>query len=809
MKPGARFAGGVVAAALALSLGVLAAWPIYRTAWLWVVALAALAIGTGVVWARERWRLSFPVTLAITLGAFVVTVVPVAVPQSLTTGFLRGFLDGLAAVALGWKQLLTLTLPVGTYRTALVPVYVVLLATTVLIVLLASRARRLPVLAALPMVAPVAFGTVFGASEVSAPLRLGPLAIAAPRELGLWLGAAVLAGAWIVWTSGAERRAALRLGRASGETAVQRRGAARSAIGAGILVVALAIGALCAPLLDAGARAVPRDGIDPEIVVRDSPSPLASYRNSKRDDAIDEPLFSVRASGSAPERLRLAVLDAYDGVDFHVSAGAAGRFTRFPSGDPLASPGRVSIEVGAGYSDIWVPEAGLGSPPEFTGPRAAELSDAFYVNRETGAAIAVPRGAEARTFGLRAGDRYSALMETAPPAAGTELGDPASQSGRIDLETVPELAEWIERQNVSNDASGFAELVQRLRDRGYLSHSMTDGEGDGAWIQRLQQRYGTVFESSAGGHSLARVELLFSQLNAQEKAAGEHARPEQLVAGIGDDEQFAAAAALIARALGYDSRVVVGVRLGGEEVPGVPVCAEDCTGDNLAAWVEVRGSGADWVPFDVTPQVSERPQRLEQGEQLPEFPTISEERDAQEVDPPVGLGEQGEGAQTKPEKQELAWLGPLLRTAGLSLAALALLALPFLFLPLAKRLRAKRRRGAAEPELRALGAWEEMVDRARDAGVEIPDRAGRAQVAAALGTAPAAWAADEVDRAVFSPSGIGEEDADMLWRATEADAEERRASMSRFERLRAAYSLRSYGIGFGRFRAAAREGGNA
>ncbi|WP_162231046.1 hypothetical protein, partial [Leucobacter musarum] len=58
---------------------------------------------------------------------------------------------------------------------------------------------------------------VFGASQTSAPLHLGPLTIVAPREIAIWLVAALLAAVWVAWTSGADRRAALRLGRVAGD----------------------------------------------------------------------------------------------------------------------------------------------------------------------------------------------------------------------------------------------------------------------------------------------------------------------------------------------------------------------------------------------------------------------------------------------------------------------------------------------------------------------------------------------------------------------------------------------------------------
>ena len=801
VQPGAvrrRFIGGVLASAVALALGVAAAWPIYQTPWLWVVAAASLGLGTLIIWARERWRLAFPIASAMILVALAVSIVPVAVPQALSSGLIRGLGDGLAAVALGWKQLLTLSLPVGTYQTVLVPAFVVMFGTVLITLTFASRSGRWPVLAAIPMLAPVAFGTVFGASAVSAPLQAGPLTIAAPRELGLWLAVALLGAIWVAWTSGAERRAALRLGRSESDAPVARGRVTRGLIASAAVVIALGLGALIAPGLDAGARAVARDSIDPEIVVRDRPSPLASYRASKTDDGIDQELFAVSSDGARPEHFRLAVLDAYEGVDFHVSDDASGRFTRFPSGESLAEPSQVTVEIAGGYQDIWAPTAKLGAPPIFRGPRAAELADGFYVNRDTGGAIAVPSSTAATTPGLADGDMYTAPMETREAQGTPELS--GTSTPLIDLETVPELARWIERQNVSADGAGLVTLIERLRARGYLSHSLSDVDGKPVWLQRLSEELGTRFEPSSGGHSLARIEALFSELNVQQEAAGEDASEKMLVAGIGDDEQFATAAALLARALGFESRVVVGVRLG-DGVPGVPACADMCTGENLAAWIEVQDASGSWVPMDVTPQAEQHPQRLEQGEQLPEFPTTPEERDAREVDPPIGLGEQADSTEAEDEVQGAAWLWPLLRVAGLSVAGAGLLFLPFIFLPIAKRRRAKSRKGEPNPELRALGAWEEYVDRATDAGIDLPQRASRGAMAEAIGGPSAVAIATTVDRAVFSPYGIDDAQADGVWSAVEMDTRERAASRTRWQRIRAAYGLRSYGLRSGRRRA--------
>ncbi|MGD9607411.1 MAG: DUF3488 domain-containing protein, partial [Leucobacter sp.] len=757
MTARARLLGAILAVAVAICLGAIAAWPIYQSWWLLVPAGAALVLGCGLaaIAAKRHW--SGLVALALLFGLFVLTVAPVAVPSSLAQlplGPLRGIVDGLAAIVLGWKQLLTLTLPVGTYQTMMVPAYLVFLLSAFLAVWIAVRGGRFAALAAFPMLAPVAFGTVFGSSAVSAPLLLGPLTVAAPREVGLWVAAALLGVLWVAFAAGAERRAALRLGRA-GSGVAARGGTTRVLVGAATLVVAILATVLLTPVLDGalgGAREVPRDRIDPELIVREQASPLAGYRVSKTDERIDTPILEVTSDGDLPGRMRIAVLDDYDGVDFHVGAGEAGRFARFPSGDRVEDPTQVTVRIDEGYQGIWVPAAQLGSPPSFSGPRAGELSDAFYVNRRTGAAIAVPGGAG--TTGLAEGDAYQAIMSAAPD--GQLTGSAGSTQRSFDPDVFPELIDWIEAQDQPATGEGVTELIQRLRDRGYLSHSISDDEGRRLWLERLAERYGTRFESSAGGHSVARIEQLFAQLNTQQRLAGEEANPEMLVAAIGDDEQFAAAAAVVARAVGFDSRVVVGVRLGGDEagVPGVPACEESCTGENLAAWVEVRGADGEWVPLDVTPQVETPPVSLEEGEQLPEFPTTPEERDAREVDPPIGLGEQNDQAEEPGEDVVADWLWPVLRTAGLSVSALALLALPLLFLPFAKRRRSKKRRAQADPELRALGAWQEMVDRAADAGVAVPQGAGRSEIAEALGTAPARWAAEQVDRAVFSPTGI-------------------------------------------------------
>ncbi|MFD5599097.1 DUF3488 domain-containing protein [Leucobacter sp. NPDC058333] len=785
--------GAALLSAIAVAAGALSAMPIYRTPWVWLVGGVAWAVSFGIVWLSRymRWGIG---AVALLIAAFVVAVVPLAVPSALGTGpagLIGGLIDGLATVSLGWKQLLTLTLPIGTYQAVMVPWLVVAMATSAAITALALRGGRVAPFAAVPALAPVAFGVIFGASEVSAPMQLGPLTVEAPRELALWGVVCIVGAAWVAWSSGMGRRAALRLGRstqpAEGAGGVRRNAAIRGITAALTVVIALGIGAAVAPLASAD-RQVPRDRVDPQLIVREQTSPLAGYRASKRDDTYSEPMFSVRADGVPPARLRMAVLDGYDGVDFFVDEGAEGRFTRFPSGEPVPEPVDVTVEIDEGYRGIWLPLAPpLAAPPTFDGARSGALGDAFYVNRESWAAIAVPSGS-----GVRPGDSYTATMNGVDDEA--PAGDPVQESSLIDLERMPQLDLWLQTQKLPSTMDGLLEAIQRLRDRGYLSHSLTDGEGERDWLKAASEEYGTKFMPSSGGHSVARIEALFTQLNEKERAAGAKAKDTALVAGIGDDEQFAAAAALIARAMGFDSRVVLGVRLGeGDDagVPGIPACTDVCTGENLAAWIEVRGDGGAWAAVDASPQLAIPPTTLERGEQLPEFPTVPEEHDASQADPPSGTsGDSGDPAEA-PERDSFAALWPILRAVGLSLLTLVLLALPLLFLPVAKRMRRNRRRAAVAPEERALGAWDELIDGFADTGRVASAQSSRRDVMEQLSVPSGTWIAWTVDRAVYAHEGIADADAEQLWTMVDDELAARRAELGFWGRLRARYSLRS------------------
>ncbi|MFZ4841577.1 DUF3488 domain-containing protein [Mycetocola saprophilus] len=830
-----------LAPALVLGLlSVAAVWPIYRTPRVWLVCGAALAIAV-LLWAlRLALRWSGARIALVWLGLFVLSVVPVATPRLMgadASRFPGAERDALLAVVTGWKQLLTLTLPVGDYQAMLVPYYLLLSVTMMVSVLLVTGRRRLVQWAVAPLMLPLLFGLIWGPGQVSAPLSLPLLGwnLVAPTELMIWSVALLSALLWVRWGADSDRRAALKRGRglsmgtgvkihSEGETgaatpaAPRRHRWGRRITGGVLLVAALGGSALGAPALTAlGQREVPRAYVDPNLIIQAEPTPLGSYRQWKRDTVFNEDLFRVTSPGEGPERLGLAVLDGYDGTDFHVASPAEGgtRFTRFPGAVSGGATQRVRVEIDAGYSQLWLPlPAQIAQPPRFMGNRADVLEDSFYLNRDTGTGVVTPpsdpldRGG---AVGVRAGDGYEVEYARNPVDA-TSPADPAAKQPRFPTREMPELTAWLRAQAQPQNAAGFETLVKRLRDRGYLSHGLADDRVNSAWIAGLRESGGYQFSPSSAGHSGARIEQMFEELNRQQRAAGPEADERALIAAVGDDEQFAAAVAIIADTFGYDTRVVVGVRLGeARDIAGVPACRETCTGANLAAWVEVRGANDEWHAVDVTPQSANLPTDLVEGQQLPEYATRAQDLNAKSDDPQLNVGE-GESTDN-PDQDRAAWveiLWTVLRIVGLSLGALVLLALPILYLPIAKRLRRKRRYAPAPAETRALGAWGELLDGYRDAGGTVPRGVPRVDQALALardGVSPDPGdhteaereqerllisIARRVDRAVFARGLSGEDEVERIWDdVTEALATLRATEPGRWRRLRTRLSLRS------------------
>jgi hypothetical protein len=780
-----------------VALATASAWEIYRTPRLVLVAAVGAALGIGVVLlVRALRRPAWSITPLVALG-YLLLVVPVAIPSALWSPVevLRGVRDGVVGIVLGWKQLLTLSLPLGDYQAVLVPFFVLVVVGTAVAAHLISREGAGTAGAAGVVVALTAFGILFGGSSTGAALALGDFRLPAPRELLLGVLLVLLSVLWLVGRARLLRAAALRSAQAQ-STSV-RQGAETFALRlrrqiAGILlvVVALVAGLALAPLAQSIApRQALRDDVDPLLVVRQQPSPLAGYRSWFTDAGLESELFTV-SGAEGVDRVRIATLDAYDGDQFRVSAGPDGlRYVRLPGGAP-GTGAEVRITIGAGYRGIWLPvPAGIGTAPAFEGGRAAALADGFYLDADSGSAIdvAVAGDTTADAHGLLPGDGY-VVAAGAEPVAADFPGEQGTEA-RISADAYPKLAEWVELQAVPRTGAGVAELVDRLRARGYLSHSVTDADGSAAWIADLASRADYAFLSSRSGHSAARIESLFTDLTAQQLRAGEEAGEDALVAAVGDDEQFAVAAALLARYLGFDSRVVVGVRLASDESsPGVPVCVTVCTGANVSAWTEVRSATGGWTALDATPQFEVSPITITNGEKLPENPTTPDQVASEPLDPPQAQRDDSESPNDTPAPVPAWWeaLLPILVVAGTVGLTLLLLLLPVLVLAVAKVVRRRSRRDAPIPEVSMVGAWTELVAGYVDLGFDVPERASRTGIARAVGRPRALVLAAEVDRAVFAEHPPERVASTASWRLVDEERRELAAAVPLNRRLLAA-----------------------
>ncbi|RLK48926.1 transglutaminase domain-containing protein [Microbacterium telephonicum] len=785
-------------------LGALAIWPLYRDPALWIVAGVAFVLAHALAVAGLRWRWNgWWLTLA-TFGVYVVAGVPLAaptmlgsVPQLLTA--LRGVVT---APVTGWKDLLTLDLPLGVYQTTLAPSFLLLLAVPVAALSLAWRARRLWVLAPLLALLLPAYGVLFGAGALRTALRIplgdgGEAALPGLAELLIGAGSILLALGYVVWHSLDDRRRAIRAAEAA--TGIRTTGrsasalAARAAIATGMIVAAVAVAGVAAPwALADQPREVLRTAVDPRLQLQQELSPLSQYRSYFDDDRYDSVLFRVTAD-AAVERVRVATMSFYDGQVARVTDPAADAadqttaFVRVPSRlaaprDTTAVEARIEIE---GYRGVWVPTVGSLTRIDFAGGAAPTLADGFFYN------AAARSGVELSGAGLTGGDAYvqEGAVESSLPAVGALT--PGRERPQLPDALVPaSLVEWMDAQDVPTGGAGLAELIERLRARGYLSHSLSE-TGAASWRADVGA---AVFEPSRAGHSTGRIDDLFTALLQRQNDVGGD-DDAQLVAAVGDDEQFAAAAAMIADRLGFDARIVMGARLVEGDDAAVPACrAGECRGGNMTAWIEVQDATGLWVPVDVTPQHENTIAPEDTRHRDPEVPTVVDPDRVDTVLPgqanPADAGERGPSESA--DGLDLTALWTVLRVGGITALALLILIGPLLLIVLLKALRRRGRRGADDVTLRMTGGWDEFVDAAVDHGRTPPTSQTRQELAALYGDgANATTLATLADRSVFDVAPPADADGDRFWQIVDAERARFAAERGRWGRLRARLSVRS------------------
>lgn len=476
-------------------------------------------------------------------------------------------------------------------------------------------------------------------------------------------------------------------------------------LGAAALIAAAlgAASALLAPPLLAGMTATPPDLRSVVIAPIQAPDQVHPLSLLGRWSAHPEqPLLTVTAD--RPMLLRWAILGDFDGTAWHPAAvyRAAGGDRGATSGTQPTEQVTAGIQV-AGLTGAWLPV-----------PDGLRRVDgvAIAVDEQSGT-IVVPDG-------LRAGMAYTVEARVPVPdpvrLAGAELPQstaydpyrqlPAGNTGRI-----PELA-----QAAAGDGLPYAQAVSLAR-----------------WLT-AEYRFDPRAPGGSGYPSINRF------LTAPVASGG----------GRGTSEQFAAAYAVLARALGIPARVVVGFDVGTAGA-GISVTAADAR-----AWPEIYLEPVGWLPIDVRapaataaplPSASPRPSLTAQPTQSPQpEPSDTPDPGVPAVAVPDPLPAPGPGFPW----QRLAWL--------------ALLPIPILAAVVLLRLRRSRRRLAAQDDAsRIRGAWAELRDGARLAGVAIEPHWTATEVVAKVSAAARVPAEDHLANAVNVTqfAGIADESVEL------------------------------------------------
>lgn len=746
-----RLAGGTLVVWLLLAVASVAWWPVYRDQGMIVAGVTAVVAGSLVALIGAAFRSSTAVVAVATIAAFVVTGVPAAVPDEaaglLPTG--PGLLDLFSGVALGWKRLVTISLPVGTYEALLVPFFVTLLVATVTGVSCATRASRQE-LASIPALVLFAVGVVVGPTRLDTSIAL----------------AVALTGIALVWALTVRHaRRASAVARTIGAPVAVRRSVVRPALvgSATILaaaVVATGLGLVAPPTT---ARTVARTDVVKPFDPRDYVSPLSGFRayeESSEADATQLQVSGLPRNGF----VRIATLDTYDGVTYRVGgtdgAAPSGTFERVPTSVDVRGVRGSTVDIGVtvdGYRGVWLPTVGDLEQIDFRGSGADRARGSFFYNASTATGAVVGGVQEGTRYDLRA---VVPDQPTEDQLAGARPGDATVPSPTNVPDAVRDTVEST-AGTADSDGAKLVAVIQALKSRGYVSHGVGDDR------------------ASRSGHGADRIqELLTSPLM------------------IGDQEQYAVAAALMSEEIGFPTRVVMGFAAGGDAGSSADAARTSSTttfrGSDVTARIEVDTAQWGWVTINPNPAVRQIP---DEQLQTPKPVTRPET-----VVPPPPVEQQDQDQQAPPQSdrntpdQPPLWLQILLAALPWVLGTLgfvALVLLPFVVIVAIKRVRRRRRRRAATARGRIIGAWDEYRDTLLDRGQDVPAAATRREVAATAPGDAGVGLAALADRAVFGPSDADERAADRMWDATDSAIGHLRSGRTRRERLRTLVSTRS------------------
>lgn len=724
------------------ALGLVGFRTVYGGSGYLLVGLIGLVLGIAVTELAQHWKQPVLAEAFVTVLLFLLIGGALAVPKAAVGGILptENTLRTLGHVGLyGWKELLTAPPPVGNSFDLLALPYIVGLVGGVAGQSVARRTRSVT----LPLLGPaliLALGILFGARH--------PTSLALQGSL---FGAVALS--WMV----------IRYHRYRAVIAARRLNRNRILTSVALLVIAGAAAGVIGPHLPGSGRSrlVLSRYVVPPFEANAQPSPLAGFRQYATGGSLNKTLLFTVDGAEPGTMVRIATMDSYDGIVWGFGSDA---FQRFGSSLPVSGSGHGSTEVTVhvdSLSGVWVPDIGQSSRISFVGKDATSLTSHFSYDPATATA--------AEPSGLTAGDAY--VLTTFDPSRPStqQLNRAAAGDDTVPISGVPAVVQADANQWIGSASSAWAKVMAIA---GHL-HSV------GKYSDGFDPTVAGSPMISAPGHGAGRLTTFLEG--------------GPLVGNniVGDDEQYAAAFALMANAIGVPARVTLGAVVGADGT---------VRGSDVHAWVEVSLAGLGWIPISTSAFVPTTPAHETPPTNKPQINSSAP------VEPPVvsslhaPTGDLLPGSSTNaasgfahahrlPSGFRLpGWVKDVLLAA---VPPVLLVAIAISIILILKRRRRTRRRRAPSPSSQIAGAWADLMDFARDLGHTVSLRSTRRQQAMALEEQQASTLAVQADAAVFAPGEPTESQVSDYWKQVEHFEASRLAGLSRWRQWRAALSLRS------------------
>jgi transglutaminase-like putative cysteine protease len=406
-------------------------------------------------------------------------------------------------------------------------------------------------------------------------------------------------------------------------------------------------------------------------------------RDLSRGQDVD--LVWVTTPDANPSYLRISVLDFFDGKtwkpsgrDIPVEQRAEGRMPRPPGLEPDVDTSEVpyEIETSSSFDSRWLPTPYPVASIEADGDWRYDTSTLDFISAADG------QDAKNMRYELEA-------LQVEATAEGLAAAGPTSEDiftpNTALPSSLPDSVRQLARDVTAQQAGKFDKAVrlqQWFREDGGFEYSLRRSPG-GSGTDDLEQFLGTGPDGRTGYC-----------------------------------EQFAAAMAVMGRALGIPSRVAVGFlrpdKLSGDRYV--------YSAHDMHAWPEMYFEGTGWIRFEPTPQ--------DRATGVPSYTTAGSPSDEPSQSPSTANPNQG---QNPFEQQESSAPAPVDKSGGSgsdnstqsaltgfigALVVLALLGAPRLARSLLRRRRWER---ASEPVAVAEAAWSELRDSAIDLGLPWDD----------------------------------------------------------------------------------------